>query len=68
MPMSFHRTERNRVYAKESDTEKVISGLAVEHARRALGVGCVRMIEVFPDLEATLDKGVLQELKDSWRS
>lgn len=35
MPMSFHRTEINRVYTKEGKSTKALAGFAIEHAYKA---------------------------------
>jgi hypothetical protein len=58
MPMSFHRTEINRVYTKEGKSTKALAGFAIEHARQAL---CVWMPENFPDVEEKLDSAALIE-------
>jgi hypothetical protein len=63
MPMSFHRTEINRVYTKEGKSTKALAGSAIEHAHQALCVGCLRIVELFPDVEEKLDPAALIE----WR-
>lgn len=63
MPMSFHRTEINQVYTKDSNAVKAIAGFAIEHARQALGVGCLRAVKLFPDIEGKLDPVALNEWK-----
>jgi hypothetical protein len=63
MSMAFHRTEINKLYAKDSDAAKGVAALSIEHARRAFGVACLRMFSLFPDVEATYDPEVTAELK-----
>ncbi len=66
MPMSFHRTEINRVYSKEAKNSKVVSGFALEHGRQALGAGCVRMFELFPDVPDKITPTTLAEFKSKY--
>jgi hypothetical protein len=68
MPMSFHRTEINRVYAKDSDSSKVVAGFAIEHARHALGAACVRMLSLFPDITKKIEPCMINELKAEYGS
>lgn len=63
MPMSFHRTQMNRIYVSVSNYSLSVSGFALEHARRALGVGCLRMIFLFPSVELKMDMVTIEDLK-----
>jgi len=58
LAMSFHRTEHNQVYAQGSVYPKVVAGFTTELATKALGMGCVRMLDLFPDTELALDPAV----------
>jgi hypothetical protein len=65
--MAFLRTELNEVYEPHSNASKVTAGFAIEHARNALGTGCLHMIELFPYVEATFDELVFIALKQEYR-
>jgi hypothetical protein len=66
MPMSFHRTEANKMYADESEYARVVAGFAVEHARQALGAACLRILALFPDIEGKFSAAALRALKDDY--
>jgi Family of unknown function (DUF5677) len=61
--MAFHRTEINRMYERNSPGAKVVAGFATEFARSALGVGALRMLSLFPDVELAFDPVVLSAIK-----
>jgi Family of unknown function (DUF5677) len=61
--MAFHRTEVNRMYERNSPGAKVVVGFATEFARKALGVGFLRMLSLFPDAELAFDPVVLSAIK-----
>jgi hypothetical protein len=65
--MAFSRTEANRVYEPDSNASKVTAGFAIEHARRALGTGCLHMVELFPYVEAAFDELVFIALKKGYQ-
>jgi hypothetical protein len=66
LAMSFHRTEANKVYEQGASYPKVIVGFAAEFAYKALGVGCLRMFQLFPDTELAFDPTVLAALKKEY--
>jgi hypothetical protein len=68
LPMSFHRTELNSVYQQDSPAAKVAAGFATEFARKALGLGCMHMIALFPYVEAKFDPAILAALKLEYAS
>jgi hypothetical protein len=66
LPMSFYRTQANRIYGGDNKASKVTAGYALEAARQAAGVGCLRMLTLFPDLKDEVDPLVLRELKATY--
>jgi hypothetical protein len=66
LAMSFHRTEANKVYEQGSTYPKAIAGFAAEFGYKALGVGCLRMLELFPDTELAFDPAVLAAFKKEY--
>jgi len=66
LAMAFHRTEHNQVYAEGSDYPQVVASFAIEMATKALGVGCLRMIELFPDTELAFDAAVILAFKKAY--
>jgi len=59
LPMSFHRTWLNRIYADDSSYARGVAGLALDCASRCLGVAAVRLVELFPDVEHGLRAEVM---------
>ena len=66
--MASHRTEVNRIYAQDSAAAKVSAGFSIEFARKALGVGCVHMLSLFPDAELAFDPVLVSGLKLNYRT
>jgi hypothetical protein len=64
--MAFSRTEANRIYEPDSNASKVTAGFAIEHARKALGTGCLHMVSLFPYVEAAFDELVFISLKNDY--
>jgi hypothetical protein len=64
--MAFSRTETNQIYEPNSNASKATAGFAIEHARRALGTGCMHMVGLFPYVEATFDELVFIALKNEY--
>ena len=63
LSMSFHRMAANELYKTESAGAQVVATFALTFARRALGVGVLHMIELFPDTEFVFDRVVLAALR-----
>jgi len=61
--MAFARTEANRIYEPDSNASKVTAGFALDHAAKALGTGCIHMVNLFPYVEASFDELVFISLK-----
>lgn len=64
--MAFHRTEFNGIYERDSISAKVSAGFSTELARRALGVGCLHMLTLFPDIELSFDTIVAQAIRTEY--
>lgn len=64
--LAFHRTEKNQLYAPKSAASRATAGFAVEFATKALGVGCLHMLGLFPYVEATMNPLVLSVLKKDY--
>ena len=64
--MAFHRTEANKIYEPDSNAAKVAAGFAIDHAHQALGISCLRMVELFPYVEAAFDPLVFSSLKNQY--
>ena len=67
LSMSFHRMAANELYKTESAGAQVVATFALTFARRALGVGVLHMIELFPDTEFVFDRVVLAALRAEYR-
>jgi hypothetical protein len=65
--MAFHRTEENKIYEPNSNAAKVTAGFAIDHAHQALGISCLRMVDLFPYIEATFDPLVFSALKSEYK-
>ena len=66
LAMSFHRTQANNAYEQGSTYAKVVAGFSAEFGYKALGVGCLRMLELFPDTELAFEPAVLTAFKKEY--
>jgi hypothetical protein len=66
LSMAFHRTAMNEIYKKESAYARYVAGLALSFARLALGAASLRMIDLFPDIELSLDGVIVSALRSQY--
>jgi hypothetical protein len=64
--MAFHRTLDNDMYAPNSLGSKMVAGLPIQFARKALGVSCLHILSLFPRTELAIDRTVLTALKSEY--
>jgi hypothetical protein len=67
-PMAFHRTVEQRLYDKDSQVPKGIAGIAISIARVCLGVSSLRMLSLFPSIEAAFEPSVLDSLQKDYQA
>jgi len=65
--LAFRRTEKNRVYTKDSGASQAVAGFSLEFASKAFGLGCLHMLALFPYVEATFDPLIIGSLRADYK-